>query len=183
MLVVNEIVAAVSAVFTALTAIFTWMAARQAQRSAEAAQHTLQVSTRPWIGVKLLERKGELGPKSPLFSLQLKNYGSLPAYLAKHCLNWSVKEPPDEPVFGPACNLDTLILNPGQEIAVLAPGPAMTNDDLVALKRGEALFVWFSITYRDALAREHRLMQLARSTDPSISGFTWIPKSNYWHSD
>jgi hypothetical protein len=179
----SMILSVTGAIIAALSALFTWMAARHARRSADAAYQTLEVSTRPWLGVMVLDRKGELGLRSPLFSLSLKNFGSLPAYLVEHRLNWSVIEPAIEPSFSTENHCDSLILNPDQEIVFSAPGPALKTEDLNAIQRGQPLFVWFSILYRDPLNQEHTVAQIARSTTQSADTFTWIPKANYWRSD
>lgn len=182
--VTGAVMGAVTVIFTALTAIFTWMAARQAGRSAAAAEESLRISTRPWLGVTGMQRTGVIGPQSPLFMLHLKNFGSLPAFLVEHRLNRSVGEPRGGPQYHPGVrHPDDLILNPNQEIAVVAPGPALNQNDVDVLKSGERLFVWFEILYRDPRGRDHHLSQIARSNTPALDSFTWIPKENYWTSD
>jgi hypothetical protein len=166
------------------TAVFTWKTVRSSQSSAEAArqsadaaQKTLEVAERPWLGVSHAGVKFEWRQPRPHFLVNVKNFGSLPAYLRGHRLNCCLTEdrlPPD-PAFA-GLIADAGIINPDESRRLEFPSP-MSAEEYDRWRNGEGrLFVWFEINYDDPFGKSHCFAGVlaADGIDPM---FRWWPNA------
>ena len=184
---IKTVVDVLVAIGTGLTAFFTYLAARatrdsatQAKMSAEAAQKTLEVAERPWLGV--VSTGYEIrNTNRPHFLIELQNYGSLPAYLVGHRINSCVspRDPPAEPLFR-AYMTDAGILNPGEKRRFEFPSEGtISGEENNQVRTGQArLFVWFEFSYHDPLQNEHCFAGILGAE--AVAGnviFHWWPNS------